>query len=80
MAERKPSSAVADALHEASEGVSIELTYIGHLADMLFEQADTPDGNRIEALALAIRRMAESVGQQLADGAAAARAGKASHG
>lgn len=78
MAERKTSTAVADALHEASEGVSVELSYIGHLADLLFEQADSRDGNRIEALALAIRRMADSVGQQLADGAAIARG--ASHG
>lgn len=78
MAERKTSTAVAHALHEASEGVSVELSYIGYLADLLSEQADSRDAMRIEALALAIRRMADSVGQQLAEGAASARG--ANHG
>jgi hypothetical protein len=67
MSDVKPVNNVAEALTEAFNDVGGELYYIGELADLLYEQADSSDltPHRIESICLSIRRMAESVSQQL---------------
>ena len=58
-------AAVEQALGRAVNGVTCELAYIGHLAELLSEQANDFSPDRLEAMCLSIRRMAESVADQL---------------